>query len=323
MPTQSLTEELPPDAIADEVELLRRLNELQARRQHTQAASISEHGVDPTDIPAFLRPTHASLKGVKNLADLEHRAAIEAAALIDPFPSFGEVDLPKGARRVGTDATVLDVGAAIRRIRKAKGLTLAQVAGGAGTDTGNLSRIETNKQGFSQALIDAIARAMGVSTLDIFKEADPDEPSIADTEAAPELRPFKRVPVVGTVEGGPEGYLEEFGHPVGHGEGVIEYPAKGRHAYALRVRGESMHPRIRSGEFILVEPDIPAQAGDDVVVICRDGRKMVKQMLYQRDGEVTLGSINNGFKPVSVPLAEVEAIHFVAGILPRGAFNRG
>lgn len=219
--------------------------------------------------------------------------------------------------------TRLDMGAAIRRIREHKGKTLQEVADAIGLHKGTVSKIENNRQGFSGETIAKLATALGVKELDIFKEADPDEPSIADTEAAPELRPFKRVPVVGTVEGGPEGYLEEFGHPVGHGDGVIEYPAKGRHAYALRVRGESMHPRIRSGEFILVEPDIPAQAGDDVVVICRDGRKMVKQMLYQRDGEVTLGSINNGFKPVSVPLAEVEAIHFVAGILPRGAFNRG
>lgn len=140
-------------------------------------------------------------------------------------------------------------------------------------------------------------------------------------ESASALRPFKNVPVVGSVEAGPDGYLEEAGYPVGHGDGSVEHPAKGHNAYALRVRGESMHPRIRSGEFIVVEPDIPANPGDDVVVICCDGRKMVKQMLYQRDGEVTLGSINNGFKPITLPLQEVEAIHYVAGILPRGAFK--
>lgn len=131
----------------------------------------------------------------------------------------------------------------------------------------------------------------------------------------------RNVPVVGSVEAGPDGYLEEAGYPVGHGDGSIEHPAKGQNAYALRVRGESMHPRIRSGEFLVVEPSIPANPGDDVVVICCDGRKMVKQMLYQRDGEVTLGSINNGFKPITLPLQEVEAIHYVAAILPRGAFK--
>lgn len=242
--------------------------------------------------------------------------SIELGLTATPRGSIGA----KGARRTD-DTTTLDVGSAIRRIRKAKQLTLAQVAEHAGTDTGNLSRIENNKQGFSQQLIDGIARAMGVSALDIFKEADPDEPSISDTEAAPDMRPFKNVPVVGTVEGGPDGFLEEFGHPAGHGDGTVMHPAKGRHAYALRVRGESMHPRIRSGEFIVVEPDTGYTPGDDVVVICHDGRKLVKQLLFVRDGEVTLGSINNGFKPLTIPLTDIQAIHYVAGILPRGAFK--
>lgn len=125
-------------------------------------------------------------------------------------------------------------------------------------------------------------------------------PALQEVEAAPGLRRFKNVPIVGTVEGGPDGYLEELGHPVGHGDGFIEYPAKDQNAYALRVRGESMRPRIKSGEFIVVEPNTPPNPGDDVVVICHDGRKMVKELLYIRDGEVTLGSINNSFKPISL-----------------------
>lgn len=146
-------------------------------------------------------------------------------------------------------------------------------------------------------------------------------PPELELEDGPRLRRPKRIPVVGTVEGGPDGYLEEFGYPTGHGEGDVEHAAKGPHAYALRVRGESMHPRIRAGEFVVVEPDIAAAPGDDVVVICRDGRKMVKQFLYQRENHITLGSINNGYKPVTLPLADIEAIHKVAAILSHGAFN--
>lgn len=103
---------------------------------------------------------------------------------------------------------------------------------------------------------------------------------------------------------------------------MIEYPAKDQNTYALRVRGESMRPRIKSGEFIVVEPNTEPNPGDDVVVICHDGRKMVKELLYTRDGEVTLGSINNGFKPISLQLQDVQAIHYVAAIVPRGAFYK-
>jgi len=141
-------------------------------------------------------------------------------------------------------------------------------------------------------------------------------------EYAPTVGRFKRVPIVGTVQGGPDGYLEEAGYPVGHGDGVVEYPARDPNAYALRVRGDSMRPRIKSGEFIIVEPNTPAKPGDDVVVICSDGRKMVKEFLYQRDGELCFGSISNGFPPVTLLSSDIDAIHIVAAIVPRGAFYK-
>lgn len=121
---------------------------------------------------------------------------------------------------------------------------------------------------------------MRTADAEVFDHGKPPEPY--EVEAAPNLRRFKNVPIVGTVEGGPDGYLEELGHPVGHGDGLIEYPAKDHNTYALRVRGESMRPRIKSGEFIVVEPNTEPNPGDDVVVICHDGRKMVKELLYTR-----------------------------------------
>lgn len=177
------------------------------------------------------------------------------------------------------------------------------------------------------AIVQPLADYFGVSVeflrtadAESFDHGKPPEPP--EVEAAPSLRRFKNVPIVGTVEGGPDGYLEELGHPVGHGDGLIEYPAKDQNTYALRVRGESMRPRIKSGEFIVVEPNTEPNPGDDVVVICHDGRKMVKELLYTRDGEVTLGSINNGFKPISLQLQDIQAIHYVAAIVPRGAFYK-
>lgn len=171
------------------------------------------------------------------------------------------------------------------------------------------------------ATVQPLADYFGVS-VDFLRTADAESfdygkpPEPPEVEAAPSLRRFKNVPIVGTVEGGPDG------HPVGHGDGLIEYPAKDQNTYALRVRGESMRPRIKSGEFIVVEPNTEPNPGDDVVVICHDGRKMVKELLYTRDGEVTLGSINNGFKPISLQLQDIQAIHYVAAIVPRGAFYK-
>ena len=58
------------------------------------------------------------------------------------------------------------------------------------------------------------------------------------------------------------------------------------------------------------------------MVVCKDGRKMVKELLYSRDNEITLGSINNCYKPVSLPKDQIDTIHYVAAIIPRGAFHK-
>ena len=142
--------------------------------------------------------------------------------------------------------------------------------------------------------------------------------AVEEVTPGPDLRPFRDVKVVGTVEGGLDGYLESLPN----GDGAVEYPARHRDAYALRVRGESMRPRIKSGEFIVVEPHVTPAPGDDVVVVCTDGRKMVKELLYIRDDEITLGSINNGYKPVSLFKKDIVSMHYVAAIVPRGAFYK-
>jgi len=146
--------------------------------------------------------------------------------------------------------------------------------------------------------------------------------AFSNVEPGPDLKTFRAVPNVGEVKGGPDGYFEELQYPTGHGDGVIDYPTTDRNAYALRVRGDSMHPRYRAGEYIVVEPNIEPQPGEDVVVICRDGRKLLKTLGWTRDGSVSLLSINNGHAPVTLDLEEVERMHTVAGVVPARALRK-
>lgn len=127
--------------------------------------------------------------------------------------------------------------------------------------------------------------------------------------------PTRKVPVVGTAQLGDDGFWTELGHPVGSGDGYLDVPSDDRNAYAVRVVGDSMHPRIRSGEFVLIEPNHPYGPGDEVLVVTRDGRSMVKEFLYQRDGQLVLNSVNNGHGRLSLQLDHVDKIHYVAGIV--------
>lgn len=134
------------------------------------------------------------------------------------------------------------------------------------------------------------------------------------------LRPGRGVAVVGEVQGGPDGYISVDDYPAGHGCALLpDVRSRDKEAYGLKVRGDSMRPRIKSGEYIVVEPNADALPGDDVVVRFVDGSAVVKELLWIRDGEVCLGSINNGVPPITRPMTTIRSIHRVAAIMPRGS----
>lgn len=146
-------------------------------------------------------------------------------------------------------------------------------------------------------------------------------PAPSNVADAPALSPSRLVPVVGHVKGGMDGFLEEMQFPAGYGEGFVEYWTKDPASYALRVKGDSMHPRYRAGEFIVVTPSIEAQPGRDVVVKLKDGRKLLKLLNWVRGDEIQLLSINDGYAPTTLSVDEIESIHRVAGGVPQDAFQ--
>lgn len=124
-----------------------------------------------------------------------------------------------------------------------------------------------------------------------------------------------RVPVVGTAQLGDDGYWDELGFPTGHGDGFVNYPTRDKNAYALRVKGDSMRPRIKPGEFVVIEPNHPVAPGDEVLVTTTDGRSMVKVLQSRRNGMVELLSINEDHRPITLDESQIEKIHAVSAIL--------
>lgn len=141
---------------------------------------------------------------------------------------------------------------------------------------------------------------------------------ISRSDATPAHIPrsaFRRVPVVGTASLGMDGFWTDLEYPVGHGDGYFEFPTTDKDAYVLQVRGGSMHPAIRSGWYVVIEPNKQVQMGEFVMVKLADGRSTVKEFLWHRDGEYVLHAIATGDRLV-VDEDDIAAIHHVGGILP-------
>lgn len=152
-------------------------------------------------------------------------------------------------------------------------------------------------------------------------EPELDEPSVAFDVVSIPPNSFRRIPVRGMAQLGDNGHFVDIGYPVGHGDGYVLFPTKDPDAYALRCNGESMRPRVKHNEFVVVEPNTQIQNGDEVLVKSQDGRVMVKELAYVRDGIVHLSSVNERHGMVRIPQDQVERLHFVAGIVKRSAWR--
>ena len=178
-------------------------------------------------------------------------------------------------------------------------------------------------QEISDALGVSIDWLLGRSDASLHAKLPPLQSQMAATvEPGPEVGAITMVPIVGNTQAGPDAEWFELGYPPGYGEDYVDVPAKDPHAYALRVVGGSMEPRMHEGEIVLVYPSWEAQPGDEVVVRMRDGESMVKRLVYVRNDRVGLDSIAADQPRIERRMADIEFMHPVVGVLRQTAVRR-
>lgn len=197
----------------------------------------------------------------------------------------------------------LNLGAAIRRIREARNISLDTLALKTGLDKGNLSRIERGKQSVPTQRLEQIAAALGVAPIDVYVTADG-----GNVEEGPELG--KGVPLISWVQAGSWQDVIDNLQP-GQGERIsTTWPARA-HTFALRVRGDSMEPKFPDGSIIIVEPEISAQPGDFVIVRQNGDEATFKQLIL--DGSIYY------LKPLNprYPILKLDEDAAICGVVKR------
>lgn len=158
----------------------------------------------------------------------------------------------------------MNVGKIIRKLRKAKDMTILELANQVGSDVGNISRLERGEQGYSQAILERIASALGVAVADLFT---PDQ-NVED------LATRGRVPLISWVAAGNWCSTAEP-RTASDAEEWLPCPVRhGPRTFALRVKGDSMYnptgrPSFEDSDIIFVDPDRTAEHRS-LVVVCLD-----------------------------------------------------
>ena len=153
----------------------------------------------------------------------------------------------------------MNVGSEIRRRRKALKWTLEDLAAKIDSDTGNLSRVETGKQGASEDVLRKIATALGCTVADLFAGAE----GHANVTATP--LGSRRIPLISYVQAG---HMTEVvdSYPVGEGaEWMLTDLELSPTAFALKIKGDSMLPEFREGDTVIIDPAVQPLPGDFVV----------------------------------------------------------
>ena len=173
---------------------------------------------------------------------------------------------------------------------------------------------------FDMAPGTAIPNGSRVSLLSLIKNRVAASPSPGierdvDEEPEPEHvgrpRTMRPTRVVGTAKLGDNGYYDE----TPDGDGWVDHYTPNPNVYALRVKGDSMHPAIRHGTFVVVDPDGRCAIGEYVAIALLDGRKMVKELVMERADEVVIESVN-GNQRQTIDRILIQHMHPVVGQVP-------
>lgn len=134
----------------------------------------------------------------------------------------------------------------------------------------------------------------------------------SNVEPGPEITsPYRSIKIVGTAQMGSEGYW----HALEEADGYVDIPSSDPGAYALRLRGDSMAPAIRSGWVAVCEPNGRLVPGEYVMIRLQDGECMIKELLYANDEEVSVMSLNDAYGRRTIPIDQVDQMHYVGSIV--------
>ncbi len=209
------------------------------------------------------------------------------------------------------------IGERIREARENKELDQATLAEKAGVVSRTLQRWEKGEQVPDGIAITKIAKATGAHPHWLLTGEGEMYPSPARPDNVYQLpTTFRRkttladLPLVSAV---PAGKLSSGFHPDYVDDYVTVDDVKDPQAFALRVKGNSMAPRIEDGDTVVVSPAQEPRNGD-ICVVRVNGEDTLKKVKFEGN-YIHLVPLNPDFEPVTVKKKDVNFVWKVVKLI--------
>ena len=185
----------------------------------------------------------------------------------------------------------------IKMLRENLGMSQQELADKVGFKTASaVNKIELGLRDINQTKIIAFANALGVTPGSLLEETNED---ITRKKSKGIL-----IPVLGYVRAGiPIEAVEE----ILNYEEISEDMARQGEYFGLIVKGDSMEPRMREGDVVIVRKQSQVDNGDVAVVLVNGNDATVKKF-YKYDTGINLISFNPAYDPFTFSPEEVNSL---------------
>lgn len=178
-----------------------------------------------------------------------------------------------------------------------KGIRQADIVDKTGIDKASVSLYVHGKYMPNAGNMEKIARALGVSVEYLLGKED-------IPIAKMTLPQIHEVPIIGKVAAGV---------PISAQEDIVGTVMTEKNVFALRIKGDSMSPRIMDGDIVLVRQQDTAEDGD-IVIAEIDGEATCK-VLKRSHGSVMLVPFNAAFAPFVYTGQEAEDLRILGKVV--------
>ncbi len=191
----------------------------------------------------------------------------------------------------------------IKRRRNELNMTQTELAQKTGySDKSMIAKIEKGVVDIPISKIDEFAKALHISPGDLMGNPDKSAPTILFEVSSNKKTEAVRIPVLGDVAAG---------IPLDAVENIIDYEeipaelAKQGQFFGLRIKGDSMEPRICEGDVVIVKKQEDADTGD-IIIACVNGDSATCKRLIKYPDQIVLMPLNNKYDPIVFTMDDVK-----------------